>query len=175
MASMLGVSNKEATMPESNNARRFSLDAYSDEQPYRPEGWDIRTIKQLHRRRASFENGSVAKFTMPSNGGTEWYSLEEVLEKLEEIKKIGQQFPATANILDFLIDHPWLIPDSYKANKGHKFMCFGSLYQMRDGYVRIRYLEFIDGHWTWGYSQLKPDWGSSFCQAHPVLMFETQK
>jgi len=64
-----------------------------------------------------------------------------------------------ANLLDYLLAHPELIPDSWK---GKAVFFWGKIYRVSSGRLYVRYL-FFHGHgerWSWSYHWLDYDFDS---------------
>lgn len=66
-------------------------------------------------------------------------------------KELEDQPVLNANVLDFLREHPELIPDEWKG----KFTFFwGTIYRHRDGDLYVRCLYWDGGRWDWGCDSL---------------------
>lgn len=63
-----------------------------------------------------------------------------------------------ANVLDYLLDHPHLIPEEWKGNA---VFFWGTIYRNPDGRLYVRYLVWNDGRWEHDYGWLDRGWGSS--------------
>ena len=68
-----------------------------------------------------------------------------------------------ACLLDYLLAHPQLIPESWKG----KYICFwGTVYRDSDGNLFVRCLYWFGGHWCWSYYWLDDD----FDDYRPALL-----
>ena len=72
-------------------------------------------------------------------------------------KKLETKNPYNANLLDFYLAHPELIPESWKG----KYVFFwGTIYRNAGGFLYVRYLYWDGDRWDWYYCWLDNDWGS---------------
>ena len=70
-----------------------------------------------------------------------------------------------ANLLDYLLKHPHLIPEEWKD----KYVFFwGTIYRDLDGYLYVRYLYWDGGGWGWSRSWLESDWDGNDPTAVPA-------
>jgi hypothetical protein len=60
-----------------------------------------------------------------------------------------------ANVLDYLLAHPELIPESWK---GKNVYFWGTIYRSPGTYLYVRNLYWDDGRWRWSYDQLVNGW-----------------
>ena len=60
-----------------------------------------------------------------------------------------------ANVLDYLLKNPYLIPDDWK---GKRVFFWGTIYRNPEGFLYVRSLCWkdgkMDGYWRWGYYHL---------------------
>src|SRR3989344_1801838 len=59
-----------------------------------------------------------------------------------------------ANVLDYLLAHPELIPESWKKDaEGRTLYVFfhGTTFRDSDGYLCVRSLSFFGGQWSWSF------------------------
>ncbi len=63
-----------------------------------------------------------------------------------------------ANLLDYLMAHPELIPESWK---GKAIFFWGTIYRYSDGGLYVRYLFWNGDSWRWYGRWLDPDFNSS--------------
>jgi hypothetical protein len=66
--------------------------------------------------------------------------------------------------LDYLREHPDLIPDSWKVDEQGKtryIFFWGSIYRRSVGNLRVRYLYWNDGGWNWSNRWLDDEWNSN--------------
>ena len=62
-----------------------------------------------------------------------------------------------ANILDYLLAHPELIPEEWK---GKYIFFWGTIYRLSDGRLCVRYLIWNGSEWDWSYDWLDDDFNS---------------
>lgn len=70
-----------------------------------------------------------------------------------------------SNVLEHLLKHPELIPESWKkdAEGNTRYIFFwGTVYRYSDGYLFVRYLCWFDGAWGWSLDWLGGDWGFQY-------------
>lgn len=68
-------------------------------------------------------------------------------------KELKDEPVMNANLLDYLLDHPNLIPEEWKVDeKGNTRYVFfwGTIYRYSGGYLCVRYLYFSGGRWEQG-------------------------
>lgn len=63
--------------------------------------------------------------------------------------------PLNANVLDFLLENPKLIPEEWK---GKYIFFWGTIYRDSVGSLYVRYLYFHGGHWPASHRWLDDDW-----------------
>jgi hypothetical protein len=66
-----------------------------------------------------------------------------------------------ANLLDYLLAHPELIPEDWKKdeNGNTRYIFFwGTVYRNRVGNLFVRYLYWLGDRWDWSYRWLGSDW-----------------
>lgn len=125
------------------------LDAY----PYLPNNWKV----EEYTRGGKFEFDPTKivlyRDLEQLNGGT------IVGSKLRE--KLKGAF--NANLLDFYLAHPELIPEEWK---GQLVFFWGTIYRSSGGSLYVRYLLWSDDRWYWDYCWL----GRSFSDDCPCVV-----
>ena len=79
-------------------------------------------------------------------------------------KELAKKPVFNANVLDYMLAHPELIPDEWKTdgNGNTRYIFFwGTVYRNRDGFLYVRYLYWDVGRWRWSRSWLGHDWYSN--------------
>jgi hypothetical protein len=78
-------------------------------------------------------------------------------------KQLAGKPVLNANVLDYLLKNPQLIPDDWKKD-GSGNTCYiffwGTIYRVSGGYLFVRYLYWDVGRWQWFARWLVFDWGS---------------
>lgn len=116
--------------------------------PSIPKGYDW-TI-EFHDNVTSFDPSKLSFHLEPEQ--EKRYINGEILS--ERMKGKG----LNANVLEYLLKHPKLIPEDWKG----KFIYFwGTIYRRSGGYLLIRCLCWRGGAWRWGSHWLDGDWYSS--------------
>jgi hypothetical protein len=72
-------------------------------------------------------------------------------------KDLADQPVLNANLLDFYLANPHLIPEEWK---GKAVFFWGTIYRLRGGALYVRYLYWYGDRWHWSRSWLDYDWGS---------------
>ena len=74
-----------------------------------------------------------------------------------------------ANVLDYLLVNPYLIPEEWKKDKKNNILYiffWGTIYRSSDGNLSVRYLYWNKQQWGWGY--LRIDYGWETC--YPAVL-----
>ncbi len=83
----------------------------------------------------------------------------KVIEGHKLRKELENEPVLNANVLDYLLKHPELIPEDWEE----KYIFFwGTIYRDSDGDLCVRCLDWDDGRWYWDCFWLGGDWGASF-------------
>lgn len=80
-------------------------------------------------------------------------------------KELAEQPVLNANLLDYLIDRPHLIPDNWKQDEQGRtiFIYFwGTIYRASGSRLCVRYLCWGEGRWRAGYGWPSDDWFGQF-------------
>jgi hypothetical protein len=119
-----------------------------DVAPYLPDGWKV----EEHQRGGQFKwdasKIALRLYKDHSAGGS-------FSKKLRE--KLKGRPVYNANLLDYLLKNPHLIPEEWR---GRDVFFFGTIYSVRNDFqaddVLVRYLlwEELDGKWTWDFGVL---------------------
>ena len=86
------------------------------------------------------------------NGVIQGHELRKELEN-------GKLVLLNANLLDYLLKHPELIPDAWK---GKVVFFWGTIYRYSDGRLSVRYLNWFGDEWYWDFDWLDSGWGSNY-------------
>ena len=107
--------------------------------------WTIEYTNELK----SFDPKKLQLHLEPEQKDT--YIKGEVLA--ERMKDKG----LSANVLDYLLEHPKLIPEEWK----NKYIYFwGTVYRSSVGNLFVRFLDWFGGRWDWNCRWLDDGWGS---------------
>jgi len=113
---------------------------YCDVDPFVPEGWKV----ERHKKGGFFKwDASKIKLYLSKNQkGDKYVQGHKLREELEN------QPVLNANVLDYLLAHPELIPEKWKG----KYVFFwGTVYRFSDGCRCVRCLCWDGDRWHWGY------------------------
>lgn len=85
--------------------------------------------------------------------GGEWIQGNKLRNKLR--KALSNQPVLTANLLDYLLDKPHLIPEEWK---GKAVFFWGTIYRDPDGDLFVRFLFWRGDRWNSSFDWLGSDW-----------------
>lgn len=120
--------------------------------PFVPHGWSV----VEHRKSGQFRwsaNNIALHLSNYQQDGVVGHELRKELSHLSV---------ANANVLDFLLSHPHLIPEEWKDGP---IFFWGTIYLAGNGLLYVRLLEKIGGRWRWETLQLDNYWRSNFFAA----------
>lgn len=87
----------------------------------------------------------------------------QVIEGNKLRKRLARKPILNANVLDYLLQNPKLIPDSWKKDESGdtRYVFFwGTIYRNQKGDLRVRSLCWFGGRWRWHASWLESAWAS---------------
>ena len=134
-----------------------------DADPFVPEGWEV----EEHQKGGQFKFDAAR---------VQFYLSESQLKgrraiKGKELRKELSSKPVlNANVLDYLLAHPHLIPEEWKQDsEGHTRYIFfwGTIYRGSGGDLYVRCLFWFGGRWVWSFRWLEGVW---FDQVPAVLL-----
>ena len=80
-----------------------------------------------------------------------------------KLRKELESLPTeNVNLLDYLLEHPHLIPEEWKRGENGKIrhvFFWSTIYRNSGGCLCVRYLRFLEGRWQAYYSWLGSDFG----------------
>ena len=136
-----------------------------DADPFLPDGWEV----EKHKKQGEMKI-TRASDDLYVNGKKIEFFLSKPQEKGETIvgndlrKELNALPVLNANVLDYLLAHPELIPDEWKkdTNGNTRYIFFwGTIYGDSDGHLRrVRCLYWLDGRWRWNDFWLDDGWGT---------------
>ena len=131
-----------------------------DAKPFIPNGWTILPdSEQLAKRVCGQWKFDPTKVELYLNEGQK---NGKSIEGNDLRKKLANQPVMNANLLDFYLAHPKLIPESWK---GQYVFFWGTIYRSADGNLCVRYLYWNGGRWYWDCYWLENDWDSNYPSA----------
>jgi len=109
-----------------------------DADPYIPDGWSV----EEHQKGGTFKwnAANVALHLDKGQKNGKW------IEGNKLRKALAGKPVLNANVLDYLIANPHLIPEEWK---GKVVFFWGTIYRDRDGRLYVRYLFWRGGGWCW--------------------------
>ena len=122
-----------------------------DADPFLPEGWKV----ESHKKGGNFEWDPTKVRLHFSENQKNGKCIQG--HKLRE--ELVNEPVLNANVLDYLLAHPELIPEEWKG----KYVYFwGTIYRSSVGGLCVRALCWDDGRWYWGCRWLGYDWGDIY-------------
>ncbi|MDP3645911.1 MAG: hypothetical protein Q8R25_02390 [bacterium] len=133
----------EAMVPQPKPEHLVDLDA----DPFIPNGWKV----EEHQKGGQFKWDAAKIALYLSEPQKRGRGIEG--NKLRNALKGQPVF--NANLLDYLLKNPHLIPEEWKD----KYIFFwGTIYRGSGGYLYVRYLYWYGGRWYWSNRWLDDDW-----------------
>jgi len=131
-----------------------------DVAPLIPDGWSYHKEDQLPKRACGEFVWDATKTRLhlspKQTSGKKWVTSHDLKTELQEHTVFG------ANVLDYLLEHPYLIPDEWK---GKVVSFWGTVYRYTGGGLVVRYLCWSDGQWCSSGLYVSRDWR----EANPAL------
>ena len=128
-----------------------------DADPFVPNNWKV----EKHDKGGSFKwDPAQVQFYL-----SEPQRKEKSIEGNKLRKELDGKPVFNANLLDYLLAHPNLIPEDWKQDeKGRTRYIFfwGTIYRVSGGRLIVRYLCWLDGRWYWVSHWLGSDWNVSY-------------
>jgi len=129
-----------------------------DVNPFIPNGWSVEEHKKGGMFKFNPEKISLYLSKKQKKGSIEGNDLR---------KELANQPTLNANVLDYLLAHPELIPEEWKD----KYIFFwGTIYRYSDGSLGVRYLYWNGSEWDWYCVWLDGDFYSVFLSAFPAAL-----
>lgn len=119
-----------------------------DADPFIPEGWRVE-----EHQKGGVLKWDPAKIALYLDKGQQ---NGKVIRGHNLRLALKNQRVLSTNLLDFLLKHPWLIPEEWKSKA---VFFWGTIYRGRDGSLFVRCLCWGGGRWGCGYSWLDTGWG----------------
>ncbi|MEK7576633.1 MAG: hypothetical protein AAB482_02965 [Patescibacteria group bacterium] len=118
-----------------------------DANPFTPNSWKV----EEHRKggELTWNPTKVNLHLSPNQIG------DKVIRGDKLRKELASEPVLNANVLDYLLAHPNLIPEEWK---GKAVFFWGTIYRVSDGNLYVRYVYFLGGRWRWDYRWLDRGW-----------------
>lgn len=133
------------------------------DKPFIPDGWKVESHQKTGEQKFTrdgdtlyLDGKKIDFFLSPNQAEGKSIKGERLREELKGKPVLN------ACHLDYLREHPDLIPDSWKVDaKGRTRYIFfwGTIYRNSDGGLCVRFLYWNFGRWSWGSSWLGSGWG----------------
>ena len=115
--------------------------------PFVPTGWEV--IEHKKEEKSDWDPDKVQLFHVMEQtshpGSIEGHALK---------KRLARSMPLNANMLDFLLAHPDLLPFHWRVLE---IFFWGTIYRHTDGGACVRCLRWIDHEWNWDFRGLDGD------------------
>jgi len=122
----------------------------TDTPPFVPSGWEAEPNGHKKRGQFLWISFKVGLFLSVNQQGGKTSKGHKLREELINLPVLN------ANVLDYLLAHPELIPESWK---GKSVFFWGTIYRGASGKLGVRYLFWHDdGRWLWNFHKLDNDW-----------------
>lgn len=105
----------------------------TNKKPFCPEGWEVKS----HIKNGKVELKDIELWSAPK---------QENSIVGTELQKLVPN-PLNANVLDYLLENPTLIPEVWK---GRWVFFWGTIYRSSDGFLFVRCLYWSGSRWDWG-------------------------
>ena len=139
-------------------------------EPFLPDGWSVEEHQKgkaakLERKGLDlYLDGKKIDFYLSKKQKSRSYIEGNKLREELEGKPV-----LNANVLDYLLKYPHLIPEEWKKDKNSNTRCiffWGTVCRHRDGNLCVRCLRWCGGGWGWVCSRLDDVWND----IHPAAL-----
>lgn len=113
-----------------------------DAAPFTPSGWSVEEHKKSGLFKFDPAKISFYLSKKQKKGSIGGHDLR---------KDLADKPVMNANVLDYLLPHPELIPEEWK---GKYIFFWGTIYRYSDGRLRVRSLSWFGSGWVWSYDWL---------------------
>ncbi len=136
-----------------------------DAPPYLPDGWSLNPEDQLPGLVKGEVNFDPAKIQFYLDEDQKTGSVVGT----ELAKRLSEKSLLPANVLDYLLANPELVPEEWKVDEqgNARYINFWTVYRLSDGRLCVRYLYWRDGQWRWLYFAL----AFEFNDQDPAVLF----
>ena len=134
-----------------------------DADPFTPSGWTV--VEHKKSGQLAFDPAKIKLYLSPNQQNGKY------IEGHKLRKELASEPALNANVLDYLLKNPRLIPEEWKKDAdGHTLFIFfwGTIYRHPDGHLCVRCLYWDDGSWYWSSHWLVDDWFGSNPAALPA-------
>lgn len=117
-----------------------------DTAPFVPQGWRV----EEHQKGGQLSwDASKVKLLVKLNEGESYVGGHELRKRLKDEPVLN------ANVLDYLLARPELVPEEWKSRL---VFFWGTIYRDSDAYLYVRYLFWNGERWHWDYYCLNDGW-----------------
>lgn len=124
-----------------------------DANPFTPSGWTV----ELHKKggQFAFDPTKIKLHLSPNQKGGKY------IEGNKLRKELANEPVLNANVLDYFLKNPHLIPKEWKKDASDNtcyIFFWGTIYRNFHDYLYVRSLYWYDGAWHWNDRWLDFDW-----------------
>ncbi len=145
------VKAEVAKLIKGNGSSGHSIDC--DAAPFVPDGWKVEEHKKGGQ--LDFDASQVLFYLADGQKGSKSIVGNKLRTELKD------QPVLNANVLDYLLANPDLIPEDWKVDESGntRYIFFwGTVYRSSDGDLYVRYLFWRGGRWHWSNLWLGYSW-----------------
>ncbi len=131
-----------------------------DATPFVPDGWGVEEHRKSDNSNGLFgwDAGKIELYLDYDQQGGRYVEGRGLRKRLTARPVLN------ANVLDYLLKNPQLIPESWKNDErgNTRYIFFwGTIYRRFDGNLFVRYLYWFGGWWRWDAYWLDRGWGGN--------------
>jgi len=130
-----------------------------DANPFVPDDWSVEEHRKGDQFKWNKEAQRDALYLSKGQQGGKYIEGNKLCKELEGKPVLN------ANVLDYLLANPHLIPEEWK---GKAIFFWGTIYRDRDGDLCVRCLLWSGDRWDWGFDWLGYDWDDNDPAAVPA-------
>ena len=126
-----------------------------DADPFIPDGWDV-WVQHIGDGQLEWNPYAVELYLSPNQQG------EKMIEGWVLREELRGRPVFNANLLDYLLANPQLIPENWK---GWQVFFWGTTYRHPYGGLCIRSLYSLGNRWFWDHDWLESGWRGNYLAA----------
>lgn len=139
----------------------IDLDAY----PFTPAAWRVK--RHSKGGLLEWDPDAITLYTSKRQRERKFVTGIQFLAELAE-KSIAGRSILNANVLDYLLADPGLIPDGWKYDEQERIRHIffpGTIYGCPSNETYVRCLAWFSNRWSWSCDMIECDWGIDGCVA----------
>lgn len=124
-----------------------------DADPFIPDDWEVPKGCHIKGGQFHWNPDEVSLYLSDKQKDGNWIEGNKLRKELKNKPVLN------ANVLDYLLANPQLIPEEWK---GKAVFFWGTIYRYSGDYLFVRYLIWNDGRWSWGNNWLDSRWHGNY-------------